>query len=154
MRGLLRPERVRFAPSPTGELHLGGLRTALYNYLLARATGGQFILRIEDTDRGRTVDGAAGRLLEALEWAGIQPDEGPGGGGGGRHGPYVQSERLAGYRAAADGLLESGLAYRCFCSTFRLDNVRAEAAAAGQPVRAMPHSLTARNRGLLAEPAY
>ncbi|MEO0628546.1 MAG: glutamate--tRNA ligase family protein, partial [Bacteroidota bacterium] len=85
------PVRVRFAPSPTGALHIGGLRTALYNYLLARQTGGQFILRIEDTDQKRYVPGAEGYIQEALEWSGLQADESPT--SGGPHGPYRQSER-------------------------------------------------------------
>ncbi|KAJ3336009.1 Glutamyl-tRNA synthetase [Gonapodya sp. JEL0774] len=125
--------RVRFAPSPTGSLHLGGLRTALYNFLLARATGGTFILRIEDTDASRVVPGAAEEISEMMEWAGLYYDEGPG--KGGPHAPYVQSERLPLYRAAAERLVEifldftksrtchfltefrtqTGHAYRCFC---------------------------------------
>ncbi|KXS21313.1 glutamyl-tRNA synthetase [Gonapodya prolifera JEL478] len=108
------PVRVRFAPSPTGSLHLGGLRTALYNFLLARATGGQFLLRIEDTDASRLVPGAAKDIQEMLAWAGIQPDEGPE--QGGPYGPYVQSDRLSRYTEAAAQLLESGHAYRCFCA--------------------------------------
>lgn len=87
--------RVRFAPSPTGYLHLGGLRTALYNYLFARSQGGTFILRIEDTDQSRKVDGAVERLVSDLEWVGIQYDEGP---KQGSYGPYTQSERLDIYR--------------------------------------------------------
>lgn len=108
--------RVRFAPSPTGELHVGGLRTALYNWLFARRHGGSFILRIEDTDSQRTVDGAADRLQEALQWARIEPDEGPGSGLDSKLGPYIQSKRLQYYAAAADVLLSRGAAYRCFCS--------------------------------------
>lgn len=84
--------RVRFAPSPTGYLHLGGLRTALYNYLYAKSRGGVFILRIEDTDQSRKVEGSVQGLVNDLEWAGIECKEGPG--KGGLHGPYVQSERL------------------------------------------------------------
>lgn len=83
--------RVRFAPSPTGYLHLGGLRTALYNYLFTKSRNGAFILRIEDTDQTRKVEGSVDALINALEWAGIEYDEGP---GRGRYGPYVQSERL------------------------------------------------------------
>ncbi len=105
--------RVRFAPSPTGYLHVGGLRTALYNFLFARKHGGTFILRIEDTDRTRFVEGAQENLMEVLHWAGIHFDEGPG--VGGDHGPYVQSERQDIYVAHASRLLELGHAYRCFC---------------------------------------
>ena len=87
--------RVRFAPSPTGTLHIGGVRTALYNYLLARQTGGQFILRIEDTDQTRFVPGAEEYIIEALRWVGLVPDEGVG--FGGEYGPYRQSDRKAIY---------------------------------------------------------
>lgn len=88
--------RVRFAPSPTGYLHLGGLRTALYNYLFTRSRGGVFILRIEDTDQTRKVEGSVECLLYDLEWAGVECNEGPG--KGGKYGPYVQSERLEVYQ--------------------------------------------------------
>lgn len=108
-----RPARTRFAPSPTGHLHLGSLRTALFNYLLARKTGGQFILRIEDTDRKRTVPGAQDRLCRDLRWAGLQWDEGPE--IGGPFGPYNQSERNELYQQHAQELLQKGVAYRCFC---------------------------------------
>jgi len=83
--------RVRFAPSPTGPLHMGGVRTALYNYLFAKKNGGDFILRIEDTDEKRFVPGAQNYIVEALKWCGIEPNEGAG--YGGEHGPYIQSER-------------------------------------------------------------
>lgn len=116
--------RVRFAPSPTGFLHVGGLRTALYNYLFARKTGGTFVLRIEDTDRSRYVPGAVENLIDTLRWAGLNFDEGPD--VGGSHGPYVQSERLELYRKHADILLASGHAYRCFCTPERLDAMRKE----------------------------
>ena len=93
--------RVRFAPSPTGQLHLGGLRTALYNWLYARKTRGRFILRIEDTDRTRLVPGAVDAMHSVLDWAGLSPDEGPGTSQeSAKHGPYVQSERLHLYRSA------------------------------------------------------
>ena len=108
------PARTRFAPSPTGYLHIGGLRTALYSYLLAKRTKGQFILRIEDTDQKRLVPDAEQRLREELTWAGLEWDEGPG--TEGPHGPYRQSERNAIYRTHADELLSKGSAYRCFCS--------------------------------------
>ncbi|KAB8239263.1 glutamate--tRNA ligase MSE1 [Aspergillus alliaceus] len=113
------PARTRFAPSPTGYLHLGSLRTALFNYLLAKRTGGQFLLRIEDTDQKRTIPGAEQRLYEDLQWAGLQWDEGPT--VGGPHGPYRQSERTAIYRTHAHDLINNGHAYRCFCSADRLD---------------------------------
>lgn len=108
--------RVRFAPSPTGLLHIGGLRTALYNVLLARKTGGTFVLRIEDTDRTRFVDGAEADILASLAWAGLSPDEGPGSGldGDGPYAPYRQSERTVLYDAAARTLLGAGLAYIAF----------------------------------------
>jgi glutamyl-tRNA synthetase len=114
--------RVRFAPSPTGYLHVGGLRTALYNYLFARKTGGTFILRIEDTDRTRYVEGAVGNLIETLGWSGLTYDEGPS--MGGDRGPYVQSERLVLYRDHVDRLLANGHAYRCFCTPERLEEMR------------------------------
>ncbi|KAF9112588.1 Glutamyl-tRNA synthetase [Mortierella sp. AM989] len=122
--------RVRFAPSPTGYLHLGGLRTALYNYLLARQVGGKCILRIEDTDQARYVPGAAESLIRALEWGGVKFDEGPG--IGGPHGPYHQSERLDMYKKHSNALIEHDHAYRCFCSTERLSLVRLEAQKAGR----------------------
>jgi glutamyl-tRNA synthetase len=114
--------RVRFAPSPTGNLHVGGLRTALYNYLFARRHGGKFVLRIEDTDRSRFVPGAVEVIVESLRWAGLDYDEGPD--KGGPHAPYLQSERLARYREAVDRLLASGRAYPCFCTAERLDAMR------------------------------
>ena len=95
--------RVRFAPSPTGYLHVGGLRTALYNFLFARKNRGVFVLRIEDTDRARYVEGAVENLIQTLHWAGLEYDEGPA--RGGPAGPYVQSERLALYREHVDTLL-------------------------------------------------
>ncbi|EEA29031.1 Glutamate--tRNA ligase mitochondrial [Talaromyces marneffei ATCC 18224] len=114
-----KPARTRFAPSPTGYLHLGSLRTALFNYLLAKRTGGQFLLRIEDTDQKRTIPGAEERLYTDLQWAGLQWDEGPI--VGGPYGPYRQSERTALYHKHANDLVRSGHAYRCFCSSERLD---------------------------------
>jgi glutamyl/glutaminyl-tRNA synthetase len=107
--------RTRFAPSPTGFLHVGGLRTALYNFLFAKKYNGRFILRIEDTDQRRKVAGAVENLLATLEWAGVKPDEGPQ--IGGDFGPYVQSERLQLYRDYAQLLLEKGHAYYCFSRT-------------------------------------
>lgn len=108
------PARTRFAPSPTGYLHLGSLRTALFNYLLAQATGGQFIVRLEDTDQTRFVHDAESRLYEDMRWAGLAWDEGPD--KGGPFGPYKQSERLGLYRQHVDMLLEKDHAFRCFCS--------------------------------------
>ncbi len=123
--------RVRFAPSPTGMLTVGGLRTALFNWLFARHAGGTYILRIEDTDRTRFAPGALQALAEAHQWLGIDWDEGPN--KGGEYGPYFQSERLDRYRIAADGLVAQGDAYRCYCSTERLDAVRAEQRRHGRP---------------------
>ena len=106
--------RVRFAPSPTGFLHIGSARTALFNWLYARKTGGSFIIRIEDTDLARHQEEAVGLMLESLKWLGMDWDEGPDTGGG--FGPYRQSERLDIYRKTAQGLIEDGKAYICFCS--------------------------------------
>ncbi|MBS2033715.1 glutamate--tRNA ligase [bacterium] len=116
--------RVRFAPSPTGYLHVGGLRTALYNYLLARRHGGKFLLRVEDTDRTRLVPDAVDNILDNLRWADIYPDEGVGCQPEGEHGPYTQSQRLPIYRKYADQLLEAGLAYRCFATAEELAEMR------------------------------
>jgi glutamyl-tRNA synthetase len=102
--------RVRFAPSPTGPLHMGGIRTALYNYLLAKQQGGDFILRIEDTDQKRFVPGAEQYIIESLKWCGIEPNEGVGFGDG-THAPYRQSERKAMYRKFADQLIAGEHAY-------------------------------------------
>lgn len=118
------PVRVRFAPSPTGYLHVGGLRTALYNYLFAKKSSGRFVLRIEDTDRGRYVEGAVQNLIKTLKWAGLDFDEGPG--AGGESGPYIQSERTELYRQHAEILLEKKAAYRCFCTPDRLEQMRRE----------------------------
>jgi glutamyl-tRNA synthetase len=114
--------RVRFAPSPTGRTHLGSGRTALYDYLLARQTGGQFILRIEDTDQKRYVAGAEKELMDSLHWLGLDWDEGPE--VGGAFGPYRQSERREIYLDLARWLVENGSAYYCFCTPDRLDQVR------------------------------
>ncbi len=114
--------RVRFAPSPTGYLHIGGLRTALYNYLLAKHNKGKFILRIEDTDRNRIVEGAVENLIDTLNWAGLDYDEGPD--KGGDYGPYMQSERLNLYQDNIATLLSDRKAYYCFCTQDRLNEVR------------------------------
>ncbi|KAK2817327.1 hypothetical protein Q5P01_025518 [Channa striata] len=125
--------RVRFAPSPTGFLHLGGLRTALYNYIFAKKYGGSFILRLEDTDQSRLVPGAAESIEDMLEWAGIPPDESPR--QGGPVGPYLQSQRLDLYSQTARELVESGHAYYCFCSSQRLELLKKEALRSGQTPR-------------------
>ena len=114
--------RTRFAPSPTGFLHVGGLRTALYAYLFARNKGGKMILRIEDTDQERLVEGATKHLQEVLKTMGIEYDEGPD--KGGEYGPYIQSERLEIYQKYAKELVEKGEAYYCFCTKERLDEMR------------------------------
>lgn len=121
----MKPIRVRFAPSPTGRTHLGSGRTALYNYLLARQTGGQFILRIEDTDQKRYVPGAEQELIDSLHWLGIDWDEGPD--VGGPNAPYYQSQRRDLYQQHARQLIENGHAYYCFCSPDRLEKARQEA---------------------------
>ncbi|PJC36650.1 glutamate--tRNA ligase [Candidatus Peregrinibacteria bacterium CG_4_9_14_0_2_um_filter_53_11] len=113
---------TRFPPSPTGYLHVGGLRTALYNYLLARQQKGRFILRIEDTDRARYVEGAVENIIETLNWASIDHDEGPD--IGGPNGPYTQSERLKIYKEKVQFLVEQGEAYHCFCTAERLTEMR------------------------------
>lgn len=118
-----RKVRVRFAPSPTGPLHIGGVRTALYNYLFAKKLGGDFILRIEDTDQTRYVPGAEEYIIEALKWVGIPPNEGQGFGDG-AYGPYRQSERKAMYRQYADQLLDSDNAYYAFDTPEELDEMR------------------------------
>ena len=117
--------RTRFAPSPTGFMHVGNLRTALYEYLTAKHEGGTFVLRIEDTDRERYVEGATDVIYNTLKTAGITHDEGPD--IGGDYGPYVQSERLSLYRPYAEQLVNEGKAYRCFCSKERLESLRASA---------------------------
>jgi glutamyl-tRNA synthetase len=118
------PARVRFAPSPTGRFHIGGARTALYNYLLARQTGGSFILRIEDTDQKRYDPEAQNEIMESLRWLGLEWDEGPD--IGGPFEPYKQSDRLSFYHEIAEELIDRGSAYYCFCSPERLKRVRQE----------------------------
>jgi len=142
--------RVRFAPSPTGYLHVGGLRTALFNYLFARKHGGTLILRIEDTDRSRFVEGTAERLMESLYRLGIRYDEGvfpkgsepEGSGSHGSAGPYTQSERLDIYREYAEQLVSEGKAYRCFCSPERLEELRSEQTARKLPPKYDKRCLT------------
>lgn len=125
--------RVRFAPSPTGRTHLGSARTALYNYLLAKQTRGQFILRIEDTDQKRYVPGAELELMEGLKWLGLEWDEGPD--KGGPYSPYRQSERKEIYKEYAQELVEKGNAFYCFCTPEQLQNVRKEQLKNKEPVR-------------------
>lgn len=122
--------RVRFAPSPTGWLHVGNARTAMFNWLYARHAGGDFILRIEDTDRRRLVPGALEDIKEQLRWLGLDWDEGPD--AGGDYGPYLQSDRLDIYRSYIEKILDSGHAYPCYCSSERLARVRQEKLARGE----------------------
>lgn len=124
--------RVRFAPSPTGPPHIGNVRTALFNWLFARHHGGKFILRIEDTDVARRVPGSLEAILDGLRWLGLQWDEGPE--VGGPYGPYFQSERLHLYREYAERLIESGHAYRCYCTTEELAQMRQEQQARNEAV--------------------
>ncbi|MEW6447709.1 MAG: glutamate--tRNA ligase [Bacillota bacterium] len=125
--------RVRFAPSPTGSLHIGGARTALFNFLFARGNGGRFILRLEDTDFERHVEGADEGIFASLKWLGLDWDEGPD--TGGDYGPYRQSERLEIYRQEAERLLSAGLAYPCYCTPQELAAEREEARKAGRAPR-------------------
>jgi glutamyl-tRNA synthetase len=125
--------RVRFAPSPTGFLHIGSLRTALFTYLIAKSGGGKCILRIEDTDQEREVEGAVESLIEILRWVGVTFDEGPH--VGGPYGPYVQSRRINIYDVHVRDLLERGEAYRCFCTAERLKTMREEQQARKEPTQ-------------------
>ena len=122
--------RVRFAPSPTGYLHVGGARTALFNYLLARRHGGTFVLRIEDTDLERSSPEMVSGILDGLRWLGLDWDEGPD--VGGPHAPYFQTERNDRHRAAAERLVDAGRAYFCYCTTERLQAARADAESRGE----------------------
>ncbi|PPD58216.1 glutamate--tRNA ligase [Dehalogenimonas etheniformans] len=123
--------RVRYAPSPTGYPHVGNIRTALFNWLFARHNAGSFIVRIEDTDQARYVPGAVEAILDGLRWLGMDWDEGPE--KNGAYGPYFQSQRLDRYKAAAEKLIASGHAYRCYCSSERLEQMRAAQEAAKVP---------------------
>ena len=125
--------RVRFAPSPTGYVHVGNARTALFNWLFARHHGGVFILRIEDTDAERSKPEYERQLIEDLHWFGLDWDEGPD--NGGPHGPYRQSERHAIYVQYAEKLISQGSAYYCFCSAEQLEAERQEALKAGRQPR-------------------
>ncbi|MBM3419241.1 MAG: glutamate--tRNA ligase, partial [Bacteroidetes bacterium] len=126
-----KPVRVRFAPSPTGPLHMGGVRTALYNYLFAKKNNGTFIIRIEDTDQTRFVPGAQDYIMDALNWCGIMPTEGPG--IGGDYGPYIQSERKAMYRPYAEELVKNDKAYYAFDTAEELEEMREQAKKMGMP---------------------
>ena len=127
-----KPVRVRYAPSPTGFPHVGNIRTALFNWLFARHTGGKFIVRIEDTDTARTVPGSLEAILDSLRWLGLDWDEGPA--VGGPYSPYMQSQRLPIYQKLAEQLIEDGFAYRCYCSAERLEAMRTAQTAAKQPL--------------------
>ena len=137
--------RVRFAPSPTGTLHIGSARTALYNFLFARHTGGSFVLRIDDTDAARSDAALEASIMDDLRWLGLAWDEGPD--VGGPAGPYRQRERLGGYLAAADALLEAGLAYRCFCPEERLERAAPRGARRGAHAALRPPLPRAGRRG-------
>jgi glutamyl-tRNA synthetase len=141
--------RVRFAPSPTGYLHIGGARTAIYDWLLARKTGGKFILRIEDTDRNRLVPDSLDDIMASLRWLGIEWDEGPE--TGGECGPYFQSERLELYHRYARQLVEAGKAYPCYCTSERLQELRKSQESAKEKVGYDRHcrNLTAAERAEL-----
>lgn len=143
--------RVRFAPSPTGPLHMGGVRTALYNYLFAKKYGGNFLLRIEDTDQTRYVPGAEEYIVEALNWCGISPDEGFT--KGGEHGPYRQSERKPMYRQYADQLIASGHAYYAFDTGEELTNMRNLAKESGSANWQYNHITRSTMRNSLTLPA-
>jgi len=129
----LKPARTRMAPSPTGHMHLGTARTALYDYLLSQRTGGQFILRIEDTDMKRTVPGAEQEIIDGIRWLGLEYNEGPD--IGGPYGPYRQSERFEIYQAHWKILVDKGHAYPCFCTSERLEKVRQFQMKHKEPVR-------------------
>ena len=144
--------RVRFAPSPTGYLHIGGARTALFNWLWARRTGGKFVLRIEDTDRDRSTEESVQAILDGMLWMGLDWDEGPlvttAAGtvvGGGPHAPYFQTQRLATYEQHADALIAKGRAYRCVCTKAELDVLREQARA---EKRGFKYPGTCRDRGI------
>ncbi len=138
-----RPVRVRFAPSPSGYLHIGGARTALFNWLWARSQGGKFLLRIEDTDQERSSLESVRAILDAMRWLGLDWDEGPE--VGGDYGPYFQSDRKLRYREAVEDLIRLGKAYRCFCTQEELDAQR-EALKAKDPKAQFVYPGTCRNR--------
>ena len=149
--------RTRFAPSPTGMLHIGGLRTALFSYIVAKQTDGAFILRIEDTDQERSVDGATENILRTLHWAGIHPDEGVMMKDGqvtqeGAHGPYIQSQRFELYTAHAKELIEKGYAYYAFDTKEDLDRMREEESSAGNAAPKYDASVRMRMKNSLTLP--
>ncbi|MCS6920115.1 MAG: glutamate--tRNA ligase family protein, partial [Fimbriimonadales bacterium] len=121
--------RVRYAPSPTGLPHVGNIRTALFNWVFARHHGGKFIVRIEDTDRNRYVEGSEQAILHSLRWLGLDWDEGPE--VGGAHAPYYQSQRLEIYHRIAHQLVDEGKAYKCFCTAEEVEQMRAQQKAQG-----------------------
>src|SRR5215203_1348119 len=139
--------RVRFAPSPTGGLHLGGVRTVLYNYLFAKKNGGDFILRIEDTDQSRYVSGAEKYIFETLKWCGLEPDESVL--HGGTYGPYRQSERKNLYRQYAEELVQKGCAYYAFDTPQELDQMRIQLRTESNPIPQYDHSVRMRMRNSL-----
>ena len=144
------PARTRVAPSPTGDPHVGTAFMALFDLAWARRTGGQFVLRIEDTDQARLVEGSEQQIHDSLAWLGLQPDEGPG--VGGEHGPYRQSERLETYRPFVDQLIEAGHAYYCWCSPERLKEMRDEQARTKQATTGydrLCHGMTREERAKL-----
>ncbi|HLU69678.1 MAG TPA: glutamate--tRNA ligase family protein, partial [Fibrobacteria bacterium] len=138
--------RVRFAPSPTGYLHVGGARTAIFNWLFARRMGGDFLLRVEDTDRTRYDANALKELIADLKWLGLDWDEGPE--KGGPHEPYFQSERLPLYQDAARRMVDEGHAYPCFCTSERLEELREQ-----QKANNLPAGYDRRCRNLPADVA-
>lgn len=144
-------ERVRFAPSPTGALHIGGLRTALFNYAYARQTGGRFILRIEDTDQNRYVEAAEEYILKSLEWCGIQADESVA--NPGKFGPYRQSERLQLYKEEIEKLIANGKAYYAFDSAEALDLKRKEAEQKGESFKYGMHTRLHMDNSLIKDPS-
>ena len=139
--------RVRFAPSPTGGLHLGGVRTVLYNYLFAKKYKGDFILRIEDTDQTRYVPGAEEYIFDCLKWCGLEPDEGPL--TGGSYGPYRQSERKEIYRQYAEQLVKDGHAYYAFDTPEELEKMRHEFKTEQNPSPQYDHSIRMKMRNSL-----
>ena len=150
MEPMSKPARVRFAPSPTGHLHVGSIRSGLFNWLWARHTGGVFVLRIEDTDQARLVDGAIDQINDSLEALGITPDEGPR--GGGAFGPYLQSERLDTYRHFATKLQDVGALYPCWCTPERLSELRIAAQIAGVAFKYDRFCLNPKNAKRLSDP--
>ena len=146
--------RVRFAPSPTGQVHVGNARTALFNWLFARQQGGAFILRIEDTDLERSEARYETQLIEDIKWLGLDWDEGPD--VGGPYPPYRQSDKWQVYRDHAERLVSEGKAYRCFCSQEALDRQREQAMAAASPAqlsRHLPQPCARRRPSAAAPPA-